>query len=114
MLHKTRVAIRFRAKKSSPDYLKFCTGMPVVRTDGHVITKFSRMGSSSHFLTHGAPLRTLRARELRYKCLSERELFLGKLTLFWKNDQFALSVRHKRPFSRYICGSAEPTIQFRV
>ena len=31
---------------------------------GHVITKFSRMGSLPHFLTHGAPLR---ARELRYK-----------------------------------------------
>ena len=49
--------------------------MPVVRTDGraggrlvygHVITKFSRMGSLPHFLTHGAPLRALRARELRY------------------------------------------------
>ena len=24
---------------------------------GHVITKFSRMGSLPHFLTHGAPLR---------------------------------------------------------
>ena len=40
--------------------------MPVVRTDGraggrsvygHVITKFSRMGSLPHFFTHGAPLR---------------------------------------------------------
>ena len=49
--------------------------MPVVRTDGraggrlvygHAITKFSRMGSLPHFLTHGAPLRALRARELRY------------------------------------------------
>ena len=46
-------------------------GMPVVRTDGraggrsvygHVITKFSRMGSLQHFFTYGAPLR---ARELR-------------------------------------------------
>ena len=50
-------------------------GMPVVRTDGravgrsvygHVITKFSRMGSLPHFFTHGAPLRALRARDLRY------------------------------------------------
>ena len=50
----------------------FDIGMPVVRADGrtggrsvcgHVITKFSRMGSLSHFFTHGAPLR---ARELRY------------------------------------------------
>ena len=32
---------------------------------GHVITKFSRMGSLPHFFTHGAPLRALRARELR-------------------------------------------------
>ena len=32
---------------------------------GHVITKFSRMGSLPHFLTHGAPLRALRARERR-------------------------------------------------
>ena len=39
--------------------------VPVVRTDGlsggravygHVITKFSRMGSILYFLTHGAPL----------------------------------------------------------
>ena len=34
---------------------------------GHVITKFSRMGSLPHFLIHGAPLRALRARELRCK-----------------------------------------------
>ena len=48
--------------------------MPVVRTDrravgwsvfGDVIAKFSRMGSLPHFRTHGAPLRALRARELR-------------------------------------------------
>ena len=49
--------------------------MPVVRTGGraggrsvygHVITKFSQMGSLPHFLTHGAPLRALRAREVLY------------------------------------------------
>ena len=59
MLHKTQVAIRFRAKKTlSTDYPKFCIGMPVVRTVyGHVIAKFSRMGRLPHFLTHGAPLR---------------------------------------------------------
>ena len=34
---------------------------------GHVITKFSRMGSLPYFLTNGAPLRALRLRELRYK-----------------------------------------------
>ena len=48
----------------------FYIGRPVVRTDGraygHVITKFSQMGRLPHFLTHGAPLRALRARELRY------------------------------------------------
>ena len=29
----------------------------------YVITKFSRMGSLPNFVTHGAPLRALRARE---------------------------------------------------
>ena len=48
-------------------------GFPVVRMDGraygHVITKFSRIGSLPHFLSYGAPsTRALRARvELRYK-----------------------------------------------
>ena len=32
-----------------------------------VITKFSRTYSLPNFVTHGAPLRALRARELRYK-----------------------------------------------
>ena len=32
-----------------------------------VITKFSRFGRELNFLTHGAPLRALGARELRYK-----------------------------------------------
>ena len=54
---------------------------------GHVITKFSRMGSLLHFLTHGAPLRALRARELSYylliyfykRCnMSHSIVFLGK------------------------------------
>ena len=49
----------------------FYIGMPVVRTDGravgrseygHVITKFSRIGSLPHFFTLGAPLAS-RARE---------------------------------------------------
>ena len=52
----------------------FYIGMPVVQTDGraggrsvygHVVTKFSRMGSLPNFFTHGAPPRALRARELR-------------------------------------------------
>ena len=33
----------------------------------YVITKFSRMDSLPNFVTHGAPLRALCARELRYK-----------------------------------------------
>ena len=40
----------------------------------YVITKFSRMDSLPNFVTHGAPLRTLRtlrARELRYHFLRE-------------------------------------------
>ena len=56
----------------------FYIGMPVVPTDGRAggrsvcrctvtwLPKFSRMGSSPYFFTHGAPLRELRARELRY------------------------------------------------
>ena len=32
----------------------------------YVITKFSRMDSLPNFVTQGAPLRALRARELRY------------------------------------------------
>ena len=53
----------------------FYIGMPLVLMDGraggrsvygHVITKFSRMGSLPHFLTDGAPLSSLRARDLRY------------------------------------------------
>ena len=36
-LHKTRMAIRFRAKKKKTiaDYPEFCIGVPVVGTDGH-------------------------------------------------------------------------------
>ena len=62
MLHKTRVGIRFRAKKPSPHTTRnFAFGIPVVRTDGrsvygHVIAKVSRMGSLPYFLTPGAPL----------------------------------------------------------
>ena len=35
----------------------------------YVITKFSKMDSLPNFVTHGAPLRALRARELRYNML---------------------------------------------
>ena len=69
-----RAAMRFLSVAFGLPYLLielFDIGMPVVRTDGravgrsvygHVITKFSRMGSLPHFFTHGAPLRALRAR----------------------------------------------------
>ena len=41
-------------------------GRTVGRAYGHVITKFYRRGRLLHFLTDGAPLRPLRARELLY------------------------------------------------
>ena len=71
MLHKTRVAIRFRAKTPSPQTTRNFALVCLVRTDGravgrsvygHVVTKFSRMGSLPHFVTHGAPLRASRER----------------------------------------------------
>ena len=40
---------------------------------GHVITKFSRIGSLPQFVTYGAPLRVLRARELRYDSVILRQ-----------------------------------------
>ena len=45
---------------------------------GHVFTKFSRMASLPHFLTRGAALRALRAREPRYCNLT-------KINLYWNN-----------------------------
>ena len=36
---------------------------------GHVITKFSRMGSLPHFLTHGAPLLHFKFSFMEYKIL---------------------------------------------
>ena len=67
MLRKKRVANRFRAKKPLPqttrNFALVCLwcgrsgGRAVGRSVyGHVIAKFSRMGSLPHFLTHGAPL----------------------------------------------------------
>ena len=62
----------------------FNIGVPVVRTDGraygHVITKFSRMGRLPHFLTHGAPLGALRARELRYKAVKKNSVHQIKIS----------------------------------
>ena len=80
MLYKTPVAIRFRAKKPSPQTTRnFGVGIHVVRTKGwaggpsvfgHLVAKFSRMGSLPHFLTYGA---SLRARELCYEICSRQE-----------------------------------------
>lgn len=74
MPHKTRVAIRFRAKNPHHRLLEILRWY-VCGTDepsggrsvyGHVIAKFSRMQIFPHFPTHGAPLRAFRAVELRY------------------------------------------------
>ena len=65
-----------RQKTLTVDNPKLWVGIPVVQTDGragersvygHVIAKFSRMGSLPHLFTHGAPLRAPRARQLCYK-----------------------------------------------
>ena len=63
MLHKTQVAIRFRAEKPLPqttrNFALVCLwcGRTVGRSVyGHVITKFCRMGSLPHIFAHGAPL----------------------------------------------------------
>ena len=65
------MAVRFPAKV----LIELCyIGLPVVRTNGRsggrafgdVIAKCPRMGTLLHFLTHSAPPRALRARELRY------------------------------------------------
>ena len=65
----------------------FYIGMPVVRRDGrasgrsvygHVITKFSRMGSLPHSFTHGAPLRASRARAPLWVKKRKGDLVLSK------------------------------------
>ena len=80
LLYKTPVAMRFPAKITSSCiwvaipvhwvilhwYACGADGRSVGRAYGHMITKFSRKGWLLYFLTHGAPLRALRARELRY------------------------------------------------
>ena len=109
LLYKTRVAMRFPAKITSSCiwvaipvdwvilhwYACGADGRSGGRSVyGHVITKFSRMGSLPHFLIHGAPLRALRARELRNNsekysrlgppcfCSFSRPLIYG----FWRNE----------------------------
>ena len=58
-------SLLFSITRSSSFSVIHVSVMPVVRTDGrsvygHVITKFSRMGSLPHFFTHGALLRASR------------------------------------------------------
>ena len=57
---------------------------------GHVITKFSSMGSLPHFLTYSAPLRAPRARELRYKWMVE------KVFSWADKSQLSFESRHHR------------------
>ena len=62
------------------------------RTYGDVITKFSRMDSSPNFITHGAPLRALRARRLRYKrVLYQREITAFIIYILRNTHQKAMS-----------------------
>ena len=63
--------------------MKSVYGWPGARAGvRYVMTKFSRMDSLPNFVTHGAPLRALRARE------SSAIKFLGKdaIFLFGSND----------------------------
>ena len=52
---------------STYSYLESPYGRTYGRKYGDVITKFSRMDSLPNIITHGAPLRVLPARRLRYK-----------------------------------------------
>ena len=52
---------------STYPYLESPYGRTYGRKYGDVITKFSRMDSLPNIITHGAPLRVLPARRLRYK-----------------------------------------------
>ena len=51
---------------------------------GHVITKFSGMGSLPHFFTHGAPLRASRARValIRTPLSQNSPIFSSKKNLY--------------------------------
>ena len=67
---------------------------------GHVITKFSRMGSLPHFVTHGAPLRASRARApLKIGSLISKDDGDGNengkkaIGLDWQNNNFARASR---------------------
>ena len=81
LLYKMQVAMRFPAKVTSNciwvailvDWVFLhwfacgADGRLGGRAYGHVLTKFYWMARLLHFLTHGAPLSSLRVRELRYK-----------------------------------------------
>ena len=59
--------------QSPPGLHEVCVRVGVL----YVITKFSRMDCLPNFVTHGAPLRALRARELRYYIHSETFIILS-------------------------------------
>ena len=78
--------------------------MPVVRTDGraygHVITKFSWMGSLPHFLTHGAPQARFarQSSAMKLEKLPENDklqLFVEKICL---SSSISIATNHKNDF----------------
>ena len=71
MLHKMQVAIHFQDKKPSPQTTRnfalvylWCGQVGGQSVYGHMIAKFSQMGSLPHFLTYGALLRPFCMQEL--------------------------------------------------
>ena len=53
---------------------------------GHVITKFSRMGSLQHFFTHGAPLLFL--------------FFLKRYFLFFSQSSGVFAIKNEKALRR--------------
>ena len=84
---------------------------------GHVITKFSWMGSLPHFLTHGAPLRALRARApllsptlcdfIMFQYFRGRDLSysLSWFLCFFFIQNLSLQVDHVTFKERFVCRS---------
>ena len=65
------------------------------RAYGGVITKFSRMDSLPNFITHGAPLRSLRARRLPYyTCTTYQSLFKVVVTMYFSFRWKSLKVEY--------------------
>ena len=68
----------------------------------YVITKFSRMDSLPNFVTHGAPLRALRARELRY----------DSIKFFCQDFVIVIVTRKNRPMHRQYISNNNNNISF--